>query len=46
MGKWGDLVATHGNPLDDIHQMEQVFFVMKAGVSQMKTGVNQVTQGD
>jgi len=34
VGKWGDLVATHNNPLEDIHQMEQVFFVMKAGVSQ------------
>lgn len=34
VGKWGDLVATRGNPLDDIHQMEQVFFVMKAGVTQ------------
>lgn len=34
VGKWGDLVAVRGNPLDDIHQMEQVFFVMKAGVSQ------------
>lgn len=32
-GKWGDLVGVRSNPLDDIHQMEKVFFVMKAGVS-------------
>jgi len=34
VGKWGDLVATHGDPLHDIQQMEHVFFVMKAGVDE------------
>jgi imidazolonepropionase-like amidohydrolase len=33
-GKWGDLVAVPANPLEDIHAMERVFFVMKAGVAQ------------
>lgn len=31
VGKWGDLIATPGNPLEDIQQMEQLMFVMKAG---------------
>lgn len=30
-GKQADIVAVPGNPLDDIHKMEQVSFVMKAG---------------
>lgn len=30
-GKQADLVAVPGNPLEDIHVMEQVAFVMKAG---------------
>src|SRR5712692_9505310 len=30
-GKLADIVAVPGNPLDDIHQTEQVFFVMKEG---------------
>ncbi|MGH8194390.1 MAG: amidohydrolase family protein [Woeseiaceae bacterium] len=30
-GKQADIVAVPGNPLDDIHRMEQVRFVMKAG---------------
>ncbi len=34
VGKWGDLVATRENPLEDIQQMEQIIFVMKAGVDQ------------
>lgn len=33
-GKWGDLVAVPANPLEDIHAMERVFFVIKAGVVQ------------
>lgn len=31
-GKWADLVAVEGNPLEDIDRMLQVAFVMKAGV--------------
>lgn len=30
--KQADIVAVPGNPLDDIHRMEQVSFVMKGGV--------------
>ena len=30
-GKIADIVAVPGNPLDDIHQTEHVFFVMKDG---------------
>jgi len=30
-GKLADIVAVPGNPLDDIHQTEHVFFVMKEG---------------
>jgi imidazolonepropionase-like amidohydrolase len=31
-GKWADIVAVPGNPLDDIHRTETVTFVMKGGV--------------
>lgn len=31
-GKWADVVAVRGNPLKDIHAMEQAIFVMKDGV--------------
>jgi len=31
-GKWADIVAVQGNPLEDIHRTEQVSFVMKGGV--------------
>ena len=31
-GKWADIVAIQGNPLEDIHRTEQVSFVMKGGV--------------
>jgi len=30
-GKWADLIAVPGNPLDDITLLEKVSFVMKAG---------------
>lgn len=30
-GKWADLIAVAGNPLEDIRRLEQVSFVMKAG---------------
>src|SRR5437867_13430910 len=30
-GKLADVIAVPGNPLDDIHQTEHVFFVMKDG---------------
>ena len=31
-GKWADIVAVPGNPLEDIHRTENVTFVMKGGV--------------
>ncbi|HVB35909.1 MAG TPA: amidohydrolase family protein, partial [Candidatus Acidoferrales bacterium] len=31
-GKYADIIAVAGNPLDDIKQLEQVKFVMKGGV--------------
>jgi imidazolonepropionase-like amidohydrolase len=31
-GKWADIVAVPGNPLEDIHRTESVTFVMKGGV--------------
>ncbi len=31
-GKWADLVAVEGNPLDDVRRLEKVSFVMKGGV--------------
>lgn len=31
-GKWGDIVAVEGNPLDDITLLQNVSFVMKEGV--------------
>lgn len=37
-GKWADLVAVPGNPLDDINVMSQVNFVMKAGVVYKRDG--------
>ncbi|HEY6446547.1 MAG TPA: amidohydrolase family protein, partial [Acidobacteriaceae bacterium] len=37
-GKFADLVAVPGNPLDDIQVMSQVNFVMKAGVVYKRDG--------
>ncbi len=37
-GKFADLVAVPGNPLDDISVMSQVSFVMKAGVVYKRDG--------
>jgi imidazolonepropionase-like amidohydrolase len=31
-GKWADIVAVPGNPVEDIHATERVIFVMKEGV--------------
>ncbi len=31
-GKWADIVAVSGDPLKDIHNMQQVVFVMKNGL--------------
>jgi len=32
VGKWGDFVATNSNPLEDIRALENLVFVMKAGI--------------
>lgn len=32
VGKWADLVAVDGNPLDDVKRLQSVGFVMKSGV--------------
>ncbi len=32
VGKWADIAAVPGDPLKDIHRMEQTIFVMKDGV--------------
>jgi imidazolonepropionase-like amidohydrolase len=31
-GKYADVIAVPGNPLDDVTTMERVFWVMKGGV--------------
>jgi imidazolonepropionase-like amidohydrolase len=31
-GKWADIIAVAGNPLDDVTVLEDVRFVMKGGV--------------
>jgi imidazolonepropionase-like amidohydrolase len=37
-GKYADIVAVPGNPLDDIKLMQKVDFVMKGGVVYEKDG--------
>lgn len=37
-GKFADVIAVKGNPLDDISLMKQVDFVMKAGVVYKEAG--------
>jgi len=43
-GKFADLVAVPGNPLEDITVMSKVSFVMKAGVVYKRDGQEVVTQ--
>jgi imidazolonepropionase-like amidohydrolase len=43
-GKYADLVAVPGNPLDDIGVMSKVSFVMKAGVVYKRDGQEVLTQ--
>ncbi len=43
-GKYADLVAVPGNPLDDITVMSKVNFVMKAGVVYKRDGREVLTQ--
>jgi imidazolonepropionase-like amidohydrolase len=38
-GKFADLVAVPGNPLSDIHVLENVNFVMKEGVVYKQPGL-------
>ncbi len=44
VGKYADLVAVPGNPLDDISVMSKVSFVMKAGVIYKRDGQEVLTQ--
>jgi len=37
-GKWADLIAVEKNPLDDVRVLQDVKFVMKAGVVYKGTG--------
>ena len=32
VGKWADVIAVEGNPLENIRLLEQVQFVMKSGM--------------
>lgn len=43
-GKYADLVAVPGNPLDDISVMSKVSFVMKAGMVYKRDGQEVLTQ--
>ena len=43
-GKYADVVAVPGNPLDDISVMSKVSFVMKAGVIYKRDGQEVLTQ--
>ena len=43
-GKYADLVAVPGDPLDDITVMSKVSFVMKAGVVYKRDGEEVLTQ--
>ncbi|MGO9339672.1 MAG: amidohydrolase family protein [Terracidiphilus sp.] len=38
-GKWADIIAVDANPLDDVRVLQDVKFVMKAGVVYKGTGV-------
>ena len=38
-GKWADLIAVEKNPLDDVRVLQDVKFVMKAGVVYKENGV-------
>lgn len=38
-GKWADLIAVRGNPLDDVEHLKNVGFVMKDGVIYKEDGV-------
>jgi imidazolonepropionase-like amidohydrolase len=31
-GKYADIIAVHGNPLENINELEDVDFVMKGGI--------------
>ena len=32
VGRWADIIAVNGNPLQDINTLKQVVFVMKDGI--------------
>jgi imidazolonepropionase-like amidohydrolase len=38
VGKWADIVAVSGNPIEDIHNMQNTVFVMKNGVIYKRIG--------
>ncbi len=39
VGKWADIVAVRGNPLDDVEHLKQMGFVMREGVVYKEDGV-------
>jgi imidazolonepropionase-like amidohydrolase len=38
-GKWADIIAVERNPLDDVRVLQDVKFVMKAGVVYKENGI-------
>jgi imidazolonepropionase-like amidohydrolase len=38
-GKWADIIAVEKNPLDDVRVLQDVKFVMKAGVVYKENGI-------
>jgi imidazolonepropionase-like amidohydrolase len=45
-GRYADLVATPGNPLDNPEQFKQVSFVMKGGMVYRRNGLENIPAGN